>query len=168
MARPWVWPSGSLMIHMSCILLVLFASWRLGWTLLVWLFILLAIFLFVHCLRSLVDGIADLIQHFLERNNSTTGEDVEDSNHRPAIPPPPHGLYAENQRRICSLRASQYEVQEELPHSNQDRTLANLNLNVPDQPPQYDQVETVSEAPTRNAIGEYLMIDYAARPDRSL
>ena len=36
-----------------CIILVFFASWRLGWTILIWLFVLILIVLLFRCLRTL-------------------------------------------------------------------------------------------------------------------
>lgn len=133
--------------------IVLFASWRASWTLLLWLFIFILLVLLLKCVKSFLLSLADIFS----TNTLTEACEPRSTNHpsRAVLQP---GFPVQANRRVGTIpRPSQREAYDDL-YSRPPRATYSVasetnpsdtrpppcslsnNLNIPDNPPRYDQI----------------------------
>ncbi|TRY61292.1 hypothetical protein TCAL_17166 [Tigriopus californicus] len=133
--------------------IVLFASWRASWTLLLWLFIFILIVLLLKCIKSFLLSLSDIFNPnaLTEACEPRVGAHPSRVVHQPGLP-------TQTNRRVGTIpRPTQREAYDDLysrppratysvasetnrPNSRHLPYSISNNLNIPDNPPRYDQI----------------------------
>ena len=119
---------------------MLIASWRLGWTILVWLFIFVLIALLFKCLKSFLQSLGDTIEQlFNDQSHPESRARGTTQSRRNNTSVGPTGS---NQ---STSNPSTYPIDQRLPPTvpsdyHQPAPILNLPPNTPDLPPDYDQL----------------------------